>query len=476
MKLALVSTKQEGVESPTSNPFGLISLATYARDKGGFNDIKIIDLNFSEPDEVAKYKPDLIGISAMTVDYGKAISLAEHFRNTTEVPIILGGVHISTLPASFKPVFDVGVVGEGEETLLELLRLFENKGEFNPKDLESIMGVVYRSDEWLKQTPRRPLIEPLDIIPIPDRDYMDPKYFEPTLIFYQNQVVPKAHMMTSRGCPYKCVFCSTSKFWSKIRFHSAEHVVEEIKYLHNKYGVKHISIEDDLFTVNLDRLEEIKKGLAREGLLGEVTFNCQPRANTISERTCQIMRDLNVKTLGFGFESGCEKTLKYLKGGSVTVQQNKEAVKMCVKYGFNVTGSLIFGSPGETIPDMEETLKFIDFLHEAGAANVWNFVMTPFPGTQMWEIAKQRGKVSDDMDWNKLSHHNISGPLLLDDNIPISEFESIVKTANEKAFKLGKKEKWRELIKLRITQNPLGVFRLALKNPKKAVKYLFKGG
>jgi len=476
MKLALVSVKQMGVEFPTSTPLGLVSIATYVKEKGGFSDIKIIDLNFDDKDAVLGYTPDLIGISAMTVDYSRAIELAAYFKQTLDVPLVLGGVHISTLPSSLDENFNLGVLGEGEQTALELIQLFDEKEELNPKDLAKINGLVYWGSDGLETTAARSFIENLDEIPIPDKSLLHPKYFEPRILFYQNRVVPQGHLMTSRGCPYKCVFCSTSKFWcSRVRYHSAGHVVEEVKGLHDDYGVKHIHVEDDLFTINLKRLREIKDGLTNEGLLDKVTFSCQPRANLVNEETCQLLKDLNVKTVGFGFESGCEKTLNYLKGGSVTVEQNKQAVKMCVKYGFNVNGSLIFGSPGESISDMQQTLDFYDFLIDNGATNVWSFVMTPFPGTEIWEEAKRRGKVSDDMDFSKLSHYNLKEPLMLDEHISINEFEKILELANKKAFKLGNRDQWKELIKLRIKRNPLGVLKLALANPKRAVKYLFKG-
>ena len=433
MRLALVNIA-DGAEA-----YGLITLASYIREYSDFDDIHILNLNNFEgfitqtnlPIEeyitwLEEIKPDVIGLSAMTVFYGKAVKTAMAIRDNKKLKdcrIIIGGVHISTLPSSFKNVFDYGVLGEGEETLLELLTYIKNNKTEDYEKLEKIKGIAYYRDNSLKINEKRPLIESLDKIPLPHPDYA-PIGIDPG--FLNGKKVKSALIMTSRGCPYRCVFCSTTVFWgNRIRFNSAERVVKELEMWHNKYGVTNIDIWDDLFTINKPRLIKILELLEEKKLLGKLHFSCMARSNTIDNEVCKLLKKLNVYSLNFGFESGSEKTLAFLKKNSVTVEQHKKAIKLAKKHGIQVAGSLIFGSPGEKLDDMKKTLDFVDFCIKNKVDSIWSFIMTPFPGTEMWELAKKKGKVADDMDWDTVSHFNYMKPMLLDDDVKYEDFKKV---------------------------------------------------
>lgn len=432
MKLALVNTVRSNLRSSQS-PLGLAYIATYLKEYLGFENTRIVDGNVEDIlKELYKYNPDVAGISSMTIAHGYANELALEIKEKLDIPLINGGVHISTLPSSLHQSFDIGVIGEGEETMLELVRLLEEKG-LDTDALSKINGIAYRDSGKLVVTDKRSLIEPLDKIPIPDRDFLSPKYFDPIISFDGNTHI-EGNMLTGRGCPYRCRFCSTAIFWNRVRFHSAEHVCDEIKMLVERYHVDSILVWDDLFTVSKKRTREIAGILKKEGLTEKAIFSVQARANLIDGDTCAVLKDMNVRSVGFGFESGSDKVLNYLKSGSVTVEQNKNAILTCKKYGLKVTGSLMFGNPGETIEDMKKTLELIDFMGQNGADLIWTFVSKPLPGTEFWEIAKNRGKVSDDMDWNILEQTDDSNPLMLDDGISKNEFRNIVEDARSKAF------------------------------------------
>lgn len=274
MKIALINLQNEGDRVP---PFGLVSLATCLEKKLGIKDIRIIDRNFEDVvSETVKYKPDLIGISAMTIYYGDAVKVAIEIKKNLNVPIIIGGVHISTLPTSLDKNFDIGVVGEGEEIFLDLVKLFQSKNKFDSKDLMEISGLVFWDSGELKITARRPLIENLDSIPMPDYKYINEAYFEEKPIIGQGDFRRRGWIITSRGCPFKCRFCATSAFWGggKIRFHSSEYIIQSIKNLVNNYKIGHLIIEDDLFTLYKDRVREFINLFKREGILGKNYFNC----------------------------------------------------------------------------------------------------------------------------------------------------------------------------------------------------------
>jgi len=455
LKLALISLQEDSDRAP---PLGLVYLATYLDKKLGGIDTKMFDANFDKdiPKEVSRFKPDMIGISAMTVLYSKAVECAAKLKKLG-VPIFIGGVHISTLPGSLNKVFDIGIIGEGEETLKELVELVL-KNKFSCKNLKKVKGIEFYYKNKLIRTQDRPPIRNLDDIPIPNLDYADKRYFLPRENLSAGKMCIFGIMITSRGCLYRCVFCSTSRFWKTIRFNSADYVAKNVKYQIERYGVNHVDVLDDLFTVSKDRLRELIKAFKKEGILGKVSFSCQPRANLIDEEMCRLMKALNVKSVNFGFESGSERILNILKNGTVTTEMNKRAIILCKKFGFKVYGSLIFGSPGETIEDMKETLNFMDWCKEHKADYIWTFVATPFPATIWWDDALKRGKVSNHMDWDKLSHHAIEDAMLTD--VDKDDFKEIFKISREKSrgFKYG-------LIFSFVKEHPLFSVSLLFKNP-----------
>jgi len=434
IKIALISFQQDADRVP---PVGLVYLATYLKEKLGIENIKIIDKNYHDIEkELEEYLPDLVGVGAMTVDYGEVLRFAKNFKQKHSTPIIIGGVHISTLPESFEACFDVGVIGEGEQTLAELINLFLEKGKFEEKDLAKIKSTVFFYKGKLAKTPLRENIE-LDSLPFPDFSFVNPDYFKEKEVPGTSEIRKKYYILSSRGCPYQCVFCSTTRFWSKVRLHSPDYVAELIKQGIENYGANHFAIMDDLFTINKERLRELRKSFEKYGLLDKIKgIEVQPRANLIDDEMCQLMKDINIKIVNFGFESGSEKMLKWLKGDSVTVEMNRQAVILCKSYGLQVYGSLMFGSPGETIEDIKQTLEFIDFVVENKARYVWSFVATPFPATPFWNIALERGRVSNHMDWDILSHHNLDNPLLLDENIDREEFKKLFLQGRKKLRKL----------------------------------------
>ncbi|MDD5331716.1 MAG: radical SAM protein [Candidatus Nanoarchaeia archaeon] len=454
MKIALIS-----VNKGDTLPLNLIILAGYLKKYGNFNEIKIIDINVDNIYEsILRYKPDIIGISSMTVYYGYATKLAKKLKQNINVPILIGGNHISTLPNCLYDCFDIGIIGEGEITTLEVLKLYEQKKKFETKDLQKINGIAFHKDNQIKLTEPRPLIENLDEIPIPDYRLVSKKYFKKVVTPAWKRGIT-APMVTSRGCPYTCVFCSTSICWHKrTRFHSPDYVVEYIKMLKQRFNVDFIYVWDDMFLLNKPRIKEIAEKLKKENL--KLNYIVHTRVEVVDDEFCKMLKEMGVSGVQFGFESGSERVLKYLKGSSTSIEKIKKAVLTCKKYGFLVYGSFIFGSPTETIEEMKETVSLFDFLIKADIENVWTYIMTPLPGTKIWEIAKERNKVKDEMDWNDLSFQRIENPLLLDEHISREEFKKI--------FIEGRKKlqyfRWKK-IKRDLIHNPHYLILNAIKKP-----------
>lgn len=382
-KLALINVINDTREIEKSlPPLGLAYIAAYLRKYADLNNIMIIDN--ASIDEMERYKPDIIGISSVSQNFDIATKTAKTIKSMFDIPVIIGGVHITALPHTLPNCFDIGVLREGEQTMLELIDAYDRQG-LEHSTLKKIKGIVFRESDKIEITNSRPLIQPLDKIPFPARDLL--------------RISEPAHIITSRGCPFKCVFCSSSSFWQKTRFFTPQYVVNEIKEIIDTYHIKVIHIWDDLFIANKKRLKEISELIRREGINDIVTFSCQCRPNLMDHETCKILKSMDVSGINFGIESGSDKILKYLKNNTVTVEQNKSAIDIGKKYGFTVGGSFMIGSPGETKEDMEMSLKF---LKESKIDFGCVYVTTPFPDTEIWNYAKEKGFVDDFMEWIKL--------------------------------------------------------------------------
>ena len=473
MKLCLVSTHHDEVREIL--PLGLAYLATYMRDKHGFDNTSIIDVNIEPPmDGLRREKPDVVGISTMTLNYGASRRLAAEIKEELDVPMLIGGGHISTLHESLTKEFDVGVVGEGEETLAGLVDLFEREGSFPAEKLEGIEGLVYRKDGALKASKHRELIRELDDIPIPDRKFLSKEYFKPRVVFWDGgEVGVETSIFTSRGCPYDCVFCSSAMFWNKVRFNSAQRFIDEVRYLNEEYNVTHFLIWDDLFAVSVKRLGEIAELMKKEGLADVARFWGQMRSNIVNEQLCKDLVKMNIRSLAFGFESGNDRMLKYLKGQHMSVEQHKRAAKLCIDHGIRVAGSLIMGTDSETMDEMRDTLKFIGELGEMGCADLGVYVMTPFPGTATWQVCKERGKVSDDMDWDELGLYGYEKPFALDDNISRDEFAKLYMEARRQVGLINarKANRWKMLYN-RMRYFPLETMKQVSKRPGRVLRFM----
>jgi len=432
-------------------PLGLASIATYLRENVGKDvDIKILDSNYVSPiAEIKKAKPDIVGISAMTVYFHEAKQLAAEIRKLyPNMLIVVGGVHISTHKISFDKCFDIAVIGEGEKTFAFLVKkYFESNNFFSKEDLNKIKGIMFWDGEKKVETEPMELIANLDELPIPDRSFFDKRYFGRGVNrLVDGKFVRAGTIMTGRGCPFKCMFCSTSLFWKKVRFFSPKRIADEVEYLYETYGIEVISIWDDLFGVTKKRVLEIINEFKKRDFFGKVVFITMFKADLVDDEMCVLLKELGVRGLNFGFESGSQKVLSYLKKDKLKVEEIKNAIVTCRKHGIKVFGSLMLGSPGETLEDMKKTIELIDFMKENDVEGAWVFVTSPFPGTELWNYGVEKGLLNDNFDFEYSSHYNTMRPIFLEKNIPLIEFQKIFDIAKNKLSAFSR-DSWKNRIK-----------------------------
>ena len=226
--------------------------------------------------ELLESGADVVAISSTSENFDDACRTAQRVREADGALLVLGGVHITALPHRLPDVFDLGVLGEGEKTLFELTRLLESKPRPAPSDLQAIAGICYRDESGtvVRATPRKQ-IRDLDTLPFPDRDALGGDWKTP----YSQAV----HLISSRGCPYKCSFCASGRLWKNYRVFSAEYVVAEIEHVLEKYDPREIHFFDDLFIAHKGRFRRFSELIETRGLHHDTVFRTWARADMIDE-------------------------------------------------------------------------------------------------------------------------------------------------------------------------------------------------
>lgn len=377
-------------------PLGLAYVAAMLEKHG--HAVSILDANVLqlEPQaaaaEALKSRPDMVGITATTASYYAGREVAQSLKALSpQTPVCIGGPHVlgSELTVlNDDPCWDYIVSGEGELTSLELVRALESGG-----DLSQVLGLSFRKGDQPVVNPERALIEDLDELPFPARHLLPPmERYRPKAVDYRR--LPATQMLTSRGCPYRCIFCRTS-FGKQTRFHSPEYVVAEIESLMRDFGVREVKINDDTFIVSRQRVMRICELIIAKKL--DIVWSCNVRANLVDRELLLAMKQAGCWGVAVGLESASDEILVALKKGA-TVEQGINACNLAYELGFSVRPSFIIGSPLETEETIEATIRLACSL----PVHFPSFtLMTPFPGTEMWETANQYGAF-DGSDFSRL--------------------------------------------------------------------------
>jgi radical SAM superfamily enzyme YgiQ (UPF0313 family) len=380
-------------------PLGLLTLGTMLKTHSR-HDVRICD---ECVDDVAEkdidiYSPDLVAVSITTPLMKRAAEIAAYAKSKGAT-VAMGGPHVSAVPEQVleESRADIAAVGEGDYIILDVC---------NGKAWEEIGGIAFRRNGRISLNLRRPPIEDLDALPFLERDLLDIDKYQTDgeLGFPLPRGQTLMRLFTSRGCQYRCGFCASYNVWGrKVRYRSAESVLDEIRKIITDYEVRNYVFMDDFFTASLERVQEICETVIREGL--KIRWVCSSRINMPKE-TLLLMKRAGCELVSFGIESGSDKVLRSIRKG-----QNREQIfntfQTTREIGLRTKITIIVGLPAEEEEDFLKTLKLV---RRINPNYLWVSMFYPFPGTELYDIIR---KTQPDFDFKEVSYFQSNDPVIL---------------------------------------------------------------
>jgi anaerobic magnesium-protoporphyrin IX monomethyl ester cyclase len=488
MKVLLINPPQTfypGSDQPAGNlPLGLMYIGAVL-EKAGYK-VEILDAFMTDSSyrkvgetitvgmpfgqikqEISTRKPDIIGISGpFTCQIENSVKISDLAKQVnTDILTVVGGPHVTVVPRDFleeaKSV-DIAVMGEGENSMLELAQCFEGEKPFT-----EVLGIAYRSDKKVIVNSPRPLIENLDELPYPAYDLVNmEKYLNPKTIGYRsfrNKAIP---MVTSRGCPFNCCFCSVHLHMGKeFRANSAEYVLNHIQYVVKKFHLKTIFFEDDDLTLDLARFEAICDGLIERKIkVGWETPN-GVRADCLNLNLLKKMKASGCKSLFFGVESGDQQILDNVICKSLDLSRVVEVAKICKEIGLKTGAFYIIGFPGEKKENMQKTVDFALRLKRDFDVGMHLFFATPSFGTRLYEECKAKDYIPKDLIWTSFAQARQTRGTSL---ISTPDFTpQDIKEIAAKALK-----EYKRLSLLNLIKNPWKTLKTVFEQPQLILKYI----
>ena len=481
MKILLINPPQTffpGSDIPTANlPLGLLYVATVLEEAGYKTEILdafMTDLPFRKKGEITevgltykkikekikKIKPEIVGIgNPFTSQVDHAIKVANIVKEIdSSILTVVGGPHVTVVPIQFleeaKNV-DIVVIGEGEYTMLDIVKFSEGK-----KKLKDIQGIAFRIGNKLVLNSSRPFIEDLDQLPYPAYHLVDmEKYLNPKKIEYRSFQKRAISMITSRGCPFNCNFCSVHLHMGKaFRAHSVDYIVNQIEYLVNKYRVKTIYFEDDNLTFDIKRFEAICDKIIAKGIKFQWETPNGVRADYLTLDLLKKMKKTGCQSVFVGVESGDQQVLDNIIGKNLRLNNVVKFAYMCKKIGLRTGAFYIIGFPGETKETMTKTVEFALMLKRKYDVGMHLLFATPSYGARLYEKCKQNGYIRGNLTPRAFAEvrQNWGLPLIETENFTAKEVQEIA----VKAMKTYKK-----LLIINYIKNPLKTLKTALNQP-----------
>lgn len=389
---------------PRLPALGLAYIAGVLQKKG--HEVKIIDgmAEVIPLEQIGRIAAsfDIVGITSVTFLSLLAHAVAKAVKEQSAgIPVVMGGPHATVLPEDVLKDGNVDyvVIGEGENTFLELVDALNRKGVS-----EDVLGIAYRNGQDVVFSGPRPVEDDLDKFPLPARNLLPMGLYRSSEV--RSMRHPALHMMSSRGCPYNCSFCSNKVIHRhRLRLHSPERVVEEMKVLVNDFGAREIHFWDDCFVFDEERVYQICERLHKENL--HIPWDCEATIDRVNPALLKEMKKAGCFSVSYGIETSSNERLRKLNKGWLNQDRIKQAVEWTRNAKLKVRGYFMFGFVGEALAEMEQTISFAKGL----ALDFATFsLLVPLPGTEDYERAKQEGEF-DPSYWKKRLVSEISFPL-----------------------------------------------------------------
>jgi radical SAM superfamily enzyme YgiQ (UPF0313 family) len=366
---------------------GLLYVASFSCEKTSHT-IHVLDaalegIDFSVLEQrIRSHDPDVVGISAQTFTLVDSLKTARIVKKIDpNIIVVFGGIHVTLFP--FETInldaVDVAVTGEGEITFAALLDCISNRNR-----LRNVKGILYKKNGEVIQTENRPVLEDLDRLPFPARRMTPYQKF----VSLRKDTITTT-LITQRGCPYNCLFCSRPSLGRKVRLHSALYMIDEIKQCLD-LGIREFMIYDDTFTLDRQRTLDFCKEIRKQGL--DIDWTIMTRVDLVDRELLHVMKKAGCSRIRYGVESGANDILANLKK-DITVQQINEAFQITKEEGIETVAYFMIGSPGETQRHFDESIRLAKKLN----ANYTNFsITTLYPKTGLLRLAMEKGLQKDD--------------------------------------------------------------------------------
>lgn len=432
---------------------GVGYLATVLEQNG--HDVRILDCDIkgcsaeSLRQIIRLENPDVIAINGTTETRFESFAAATISKDIfPDVPVVYGGIH-ATFTAQDTlgniPAIDFIIRSEGEISTTEFVSALKNG-----RGLGSVKGLSFRKDKSIVHNPLAGPIKNLDSIPFPARHLFPLEEYKREFLdnatcnvqsvtpFLKKSDKTIANIVTSRGCPNSCFFCSNTKMWGKFpRFRSAINVVDEICFVMENSGIKDFAFMDDTFTLNRKHVLSIIKEIKSRKI--NITWRCNARVGTIDHELLSKMHSSGCRYIAFGIESGSEKILRGINK-NITVRQVKDFIKILNEHNIFSRAMFMFGLPGETMEDVKKTIDLISYT-KSKLPDIWvSFATLIFPGTQLESYAKTNKLLPEGFSWSKpytqnpkIIGYDTTVPILVQPQMGEKELQGI----QNKLFEMG---------------------------------------
>lgn len=393
-------------------PLGQSYIAAALKRAG--HEVFVLDASANELTEeeivekIVTNKPDFVGIGGTTPLYTQMCSLSKKIKKALpSCTMILGGPHVSALPIPSlnTSAADFICIGEGEESIVSIIDSVTNK-----KDPSKIPGIAFKGagGDTVTQMYRLRLNQPvqttihavdLNVVPIPARELYDHSLY---VDLARGILSAQTGAMFSRGCPGKCAFCGAAE--TLVRWRHVDNVIEELKQIQDM-GITNLFVMDDTYTNQKKRVLELSRRIVDSGV--KLNISVQLRLDQIDKEICDAIYASGVRYVGPGIESGSERIMKAIgKGPRESKAHMREKIKLLKEYDWSIRCSYVFGMTGETEADILET---IEFAKELDASENAFSILTPYPDSPLWHVAKKMGKVDEYMDFDRFLYYHTVG-------------------------------------------------------------------